>query len=145
LSTDPTEPSPELPGTPEVGTLVPIAPTRIGRDACARFAPDNAGGTGAIAHERTERAREFRQALHAAVSPKDIAAVGRALVEQATIGDVRAARELLDRIIGRTMLAQAADQIPAASLPMAEVRPSVRRINDATAPKNRLLGAVAIV
>jgi hypothetical protein len=71
--------------------------------------------------------------------------VGRALVEQATIGDVRAARELLDRIIGRTMLAQAADQIPAASLPMAGVRSSVRRINDATAPKNRLLGAVAIV
>jgi hypothetical protein len=81
--------------------LVPIEPTRIGRDASGRFAPGNPGGPGAIAHERTKRARELRQALHAAVTPEDMAAIARALIEKAKAGDVAAARELLDRIIGR--------------------------------------------
>lgn len=107
MSTNPIEPFADLPSTPEAGALVPIEPTRIGRDASGRFAPGNAGGPGAIAHERSKRARELRQALHAAVTPEDIAAVARALVDRAKAGDVAAARELLDRIIGRPIPVQA--------------------------------------
>jgi hypothetical protein len=92
--------------TRDAGALVPIEPTRIGRDASGRFAPGNPGGPGAIAHERTKRARVLRQALHDAVTTEDMAAVARALVERAKAGDVAAARELLDRIIGRPLLAE---------------------------------------
>lgn len=97
---------------PNAGALVPIEPTRIGRDASGRFAPGNPGGPGAIAHERTKRARELRQALHDAVTPEDMAAVARALVDRAKAGDVAAARELLDRIIGRPTPAQTPDGDP---------------------------------
>lgn len=90
----------------DAGALVPIEPTRIGRDASGRFALGNPGGPGAIAHERTKRARALRQALHDAVTPEDMAAVARALVERAKAGDVAAARELLDRIIGRPLPAE---------------------------------------
>ncbi len=93
----------------QAGALVPIEPTRIGRDASGRFAPGNPGGPGAIAHERTKRARELRQALHDAVTPEDVAAVARALVDRAKAGDVAAARELLDRIIGRPLPAEPQD------------------------------------
>jgi hypothetical protein len=106
MSIDPTEPSADLPSTPEAGALVPIEPTRIGRDASGRFAPGNPGGPGAIAHERTKRARALRQALHDAVTAEDLAAVARALVDRAKAGDVAAARELLDRIIGRPLPAE---------------------------------------
>jgi hypothetical protein len=101
MSTDPIEPTADLPSNPQAGALVPIEPTRIGRDASGRFAPGNPGGPGAIAHERTKRAGELRQALHAAVTPEDMAAIARALIDKAKSGDVAAARELLDRIIGR--------------------------------------------
>jgi hypothetical protein len=100
------DPSADLPSTPQAGALVPIEPTRIGRDASGRFAPGNPGGPGAIAHERTKRARALRQALHDAVTAEDIAAVARMLVERAKAGDVAAARELLDRIIGRPLPAE---------------------------------------
>jgi hypothetical protein len=40
------------------------------------------------------------------VTPEDMAAVARALVERAKAGDVAAARELLDRIIGRPLPAE---------------------------------------
>jgi hypothetical protein len=87
----------------QAGALVPIGPTTIGRDAGGRFAVGNSGGPGAIAHERTKRARALRQALHDAVTPEDMAAVARALIDKAKAGDVAAARELLDRIIGRPL------------------------------------------
>jgi hypothetical protein len=89
--------------TRDAGALVPIGPTTIGRDAGGRFAHGNPGGPGAIAHERTKRARALRQALHDAVTPEDLAAVARALVDRAKAGDVAAAKELLDRIIGRPL------------------------------------------
>jgi hypothetical protein len=95
-----------LPAARDAGALVPIGPTRIGRDASGRFAPGNPGGPGAIAHERTKRARALRQALHDAVTAEDMAAVARALVDRAKAGDVAAARELLDRIIGRPLPAE---------------------------------------
>lgn len=103
----PTELSPaEAPAAGNAGALVPIEPTRIGRDASGRFAPGNPGGPGAIAHERTKRARELRQAMHDAVTPQDMAAIARALIDKAKAGEVGAARELLDRIIGRPLPAE---------------------------------------
>jgi hypothetical protein len=59
MSTDPTEPSADLPSTPEAGALVPIEPTRIGRDASGRFAPGNSGGpdagTAALDHRAASK------------------------------------------------------------------------------------------
>lgn len=109
MSSGPIDPSADRPSAPQAGALVPIEPTRIGRDASGRFAPGNPGGPGAIAHERTKRARELRQALHDAVTPEDMAAVARALIDKAKAGDVAAARELLDRIIGRAIPAKTTD------------------------------------
>ena len=109
MSTDPIEPTADLPSNPQAVALVPIEPTRIGRDASGRFAPGNPGGPGAIAHERTKRARELRQALYAAVTSEDLAAIARALIDKAKSGDVAAARELLDRIIGRAIPAKTTD------------------------------------
>lgn len=109
MSSGPIDPSADLPSAPQAGALVPIEPTRIGRDASGRFAPGNPGGPGALAHERTKRARELRQALHDAVTPEDMAAVARALIDKAKSGDVAAARELLDRIIGRAIPAKTTD------------------------------------
>ena len=86
MSTDPIEPTADLPSNPQAVALVPIEPTRIGRDASGRFAPGNPGGPGAIAHERTKRARELRQALYAAVTSEDLAAIARALIDKALAG-----------------------------------------------------------
>jgi ribosomal protein L17 len=44
---------------------------------------------------------ELRTALFAAVSPDDLRQVVESLVEQAKTGNVPAARELLDRCLGR--------------------------------------------
>lgn len=84
------------------GTLSgPLRPTGNGRDVAGRFTLGNPGGPGAAAHRRTVRARELQAALVEAVTSQDIADVIRALVAQAKSGDVSAARELLDRCLGR--------------------------------------------
>ena len=43
----------------------------------------------------------LRGALFDAVTPEDIAAVVEALIREARDGDVAAARELLDRVVGK--------------------------------------------
>ncbi len=69
-----------------------------GRGDGGRFLPGNKLGRG-NPHARQHAA--LREALLAAVTPDDLQAVVRGLLEQAKQGNVPAARELLDRVLGR--------------------------------------------
>jgi hypothetical protein len=79
-------------------TADPTPPFGDGRDSRGRFAPGNSGGPG---NPHAKRVGTLRAALLDAVTPEDIAAVTAALVEKARSGDVMAAREILDRCLGK--------------------------------------------
>ena len=68
-----------------------------GRQAGGRFAQGNAGGPG---NPHAKRVAKLRTALFKAVSPDDLKAVVAALLASAKGGDVAAARELLQRLLG---------------------------------------------
>ncbi len=71
-----------------------------GRDpASGRFAARNTFGQGNPYHKRVA---ELRSALLDAVTVKDLRAIVKKLVEQAKAGDLACARELFDRIYGRS-------------------------------------------
>jgi hypothetical protein len=71
---------------------------RNGRDAGGRFAKGNAGGPG---NPFSRRAAELRTALYEAVTPDDLRAIVKKLVKHAKAGDVTAAREVLNRLLGK--------------------------------------------
>lgn len=73
-------------------------PSVAGRAAGGRFAPGNAGGPG---NPYARAIGQLRSALLAAVTPDDIQAIIAGLVEEARAGNVAAAREVLDRCLGR--------------------------------------------
>ena len=68
-----------------------------GRQAGGRFAQGNAGGPG---NPHAKRVAKLRTALFKAVSPDDLKAVVAALLASAKGGDVAAAREQLQRLLG---------------------------------------------
>lgn len=68
------------------------------RTGDGRFAPGNAGGPG---NPYGQRVAELRAALLDAVTPDDLTAIIRRLVEAAKAGDVAAAKLVLDRLFGR--------------------------------------------
>ena len=74
-------------------------PKRNGRTASGQFAKGNAGGPG---NPHAKRVAELRAALLEAVTVEDIRAVVRSLVGQAREGDIPAARELLNRVLGKS-------------------------------------------
>jgi hypothetical protein len=74
------------------------APSPNGRDGRGRFAKGNKGGPG---NPYAGRVAELRAALFEAVTPEDIRAIIAVLVTQAKSGDLHAAREVLDRCLGR--------------------------------------------
>ena len=69
-----------------------------GRDADGRFAKGNAGGPG---NPYAQRVGKLRSAMLRAVTAADMKAILACLVKLAKEGNVRAAREVLDRCIGR--------------------------------------------
>jgi hypothetical protein len=69
-----------------------------GRAAGGRFAPGNPGGPG---NPYAKAIGQLRSALLAAVTPDVIHAIIACLVEEAKRGNVAAAREVLDRCLGR--------------------------------------------
>jgi hypothetical protein len=87
---------------------VPTAPSGVNGDAPpvgnadqgadGRFVPGNRAGSGNPFH-RAVAAR--RKALLDAVSPEDVAQVGRQLLAQALAGDVAASKVLLTFVVGR--------------------------------------------
>lgn len=81
-----------------------------------RFLPGNPGGRG---NPFAKRVAVLRSALLEAVTPEDIAAVVRALIDKAKSGDVAAIRELIDRCIGKPQETDLFERLEAleASLP----------------------------
>jgi hypothetical protein len=73
-----------------------------GRGAGGRFAAGNPGGPG---NPHAKRVAALRAALLDGVTPEDVTEVVRLLVTAAKAGNVPAARELLDRCLGKSTLA----------------------------------------
>lgn len=95
------------PNRPEERTMTQTA---TGRTSAGRFAPGNPGGPG---NPHAPTVARLRAAILAAVTPDDIEAIVRALVHRAKGGDLGAARELLDRAIGKATDADLAERIDA--------------------------------
>jgi len=88
-----------------------------GRDAMGQFAPGNKFGKG---NPMLKKVAAWRRALRSAVTGKDIKEVVAALLAEAKSGDVPAARELLDRCLGRPAQQQPDEQAFAFELPPIE-------------------------
>jgi hypothetical protein len=73
-----------------------------GRAANGRFAPGNKGGPG---NPLAKKVAELRSALLASVSPRDVQDIVRRIKREAKNGDIAAARELLDRVLGKAVQA----------------------------------------
>jgi len=70
----------------------------IGRDESGRFTLGNAGGPG---NPFAKRVAALRAALLSAITPTDIKVIIKKLIKQARGGDLAAAKEVLDRAVGR--------------------------------------------
>lgn len=69
-----------------------------GRDAQGRFVKGNRGGPG---NPYAQKATEFRQAAMSAIQPEHVAAILRKVAKRALEGDLRAARLVLERVLGK--------------------------------------------
>lgn len=78
------------------------------RDARGRFLPGNSGGPG---RPPSASVHEHRAALVNAVTPDDIRAVARMLVDRALEGDVGAAKLLFERLFGPAQPADVLERI----------------------------------
>lgn len=87
------------------------------RDANGRFAKGNRGGPG---NPHAKRVAELRSALLRAVGPDDVEGIARAMIESAKGGDVSAAREILNRLIGTPVPADTLDRIEALEAAVSE-------------------------
>ncbi|MEE8079168.1 MAG: hypothetical protein V3T18_09240 [Pseudomonadales bacterium] len=80
-----------------------------GRGAGGRFTKGNPGGPG---NPHARHVAEIRSVLMSAVSNDDLRAILSTLVEKAKAGDVMAAREVLDRLVGKAKVAVAIEPEP---------------------------------
>ncbi len=93
------------------------------RGADGRWLPGNPGGPG---NPLAKRTAEIRQAVYDAVTAEDLRAIVKALVAQAKAGDVPAAREVLDRLLGKSVQAvkvSDAEERPALTFTFIEATP----------------------
>ena len=79
-----------------------------GRDGRGRFAKGNCVGPG---NPHARHVGQLRSALLAAVTREDLEAVIRKLVELAKNGNIQAAKEVLDRCLGKPQEADLIDRI----------------------------------
>ncbi len=75
-----------------------------------RFLVGNPGGPG---NPHAARVAKLRSALLRAVTERELRAVVKALVEQARAGNIAAARELLDRVLGKPVEADLLERLEA--------------------------------
>ena len=80
-----------------------------GREPGGRFAKGNPGGPG---NPHARRTAEIRATLIDAVSDADLVAMIHTLIAQAKAGDVAAAREVLDRVLGKAKVSVAIEGPP---------------------------------
>ena len=76
-------------------------PCSDGRNGKGQFAKGNKGGTGSK-HKATELGRALKAAFTAAVTEQDIKDIVLGLTKKAKAGDVLAAREVFDRLWGKS-------------------------------------------
>jgi hypothetical protein len=88
----------------------PLGPVSDGRDSRGRFGPGNKAAKG---NPYAKRVAQLRAALLKSVSRDDVREIIRALVEKARGGDVAAAREVLDRCLGRPLPADVEERLAA--------------------------------
>ena len=79
-----------------------------GRDPTGRFLPGNPGGPG---NPYARRVAALRGAMLEAVTEEDMGAILAKLVELAKAGNVPAAKEVLDRCLGRTLEADLLERL----------------------------------
>ena len=79
-----------------------------GRDERGRFAPGNVGGPG---NPHAKQTGKLRSAMLKAVTEKDMRDVVMKLVEMAKSGNVPAAKEVLDRCLGRPVEADLIERL----------------------------------
>jgi len=93
-----------------------------GRDESGRFRPGNKLGRG---NPFNKRACELRGALMDAVTAGDVSSIIAALVKLAKAGDVVAAREILDRTIGKPVQSDLLQRVEALESQINERQASV--------------------
>ena len=81
------------------GASPPLPKGANGRDEKGRFAQGWKGGPG---NPLAKRVAQLRSMILEAVTEEDLRAVVVALIKKAKGGDVMAARELLDRLVGKS-------------------------------------------
>ena len=79
-------------------TIAPSPNGTVGRDSSGRFTKGNPGGPG---NPYARRVADLRNVLMEAVTDDDLYDIARTLVERGKAGDVMAAREVLDRLMGK--------------------------------------------
>ncbi len=94
--------------TDTTDTLRPSPNGANGRGATGRFLPGNGGGPG---NPYAKRVAALRAAMLDAISEGDTQAILRRLVELAKAGNVQAAKEVLDRCLGRTLEADLIERL----------------------------------
>jgi hypothetical protein len=83
------------------------SPSPNGRSTNGRFAPGNAGGPG---NPHCRRVAQLRAVLLETVTDDDLRAVVQRLVGLAKSGHVPAIRELLDRLLGKSIATVAVEE-----------------------------------
>ena len=92
----------------------PVAPSTNGGDdpwkrkPTGRFGPGNKGGPGNVL---AKKSADLRTAMYASVSTDDVLEIMSALVEAAKSGNITAAREVLDRVVGKPVEADIQEKI----------------------------------
>lgn len=104
--------------------IEPVGPLGDGRDDRGRFVKGNPGGPG---NPLGARVAKLRGALLEAVTPEDVRAVARALVEAAKGGNVQAAREVLQRVLGAPEALDLAERLEALEALLERVNAEVER------------------
>ena len=89
-----------------------------GRDATGRFAKGNSGGPG---NPYAKKVGQLRSAMMRAVTPTDMRSIVQKLVELAREGNVPAAREVIDRCVGKPFEADLLERIEQLELAVKEM------------------------
>ncbi len=109
-----------------------------GRNASGRFVKGWKGGPG---NPHARHVAEIRSVLMSAVSDDDLRAIVSTLVEKAKAGDVMAAREVLDRLLGKAKISieseppdrRTPDEVMADIRALEEAHPELRQLAEAGA------------
>ena len=100
-------------------TIAPSSNGLNGRDSTGRFTKGNPGGPGS---PYARRVSDLRRTLLEEVSDSDLRELVRTLVERGKRGDVMAAREVLDRLMGKAKVTMAVEIEPKMTLDEARAR-----------------------